>query len=216
MFHVKHSASAGGASGDFVPYCEPVGATGSELYDRGSRFIARLEPLSDSGQLKDRLTERRSEHSTASHVVYAFAAGVPSPTVEGCSDDGEPHGTAGRPVLDAIGYARLTNTLITVVRYFGGTKLGTGGLVRAYGDAARRVIADATVRRCVPRTDFRLSVPYELYDAVKKACTREGVDIVDEDFGERVRLTLSVERTLIEQLDADLLDRSGGSISLDR
>ena len=197
-------------------YFEPTGAAVSELSDRRSRFIGRVEPLADAGQLKERLDERRGQHPAATHVVYAYAVGVAGPMDEGCSDDGEPHGTAGRPVLDAIGYAHLTNTLITVVRYFGGTKLGTGGLVRAYGDAARQAIAEANVRRCVERTTFRLSLPYELYEAVRKLCTRKDADIVGEDFGEQIELTLSVESTLVEELDAELLDLSGGSISLRR
>ncbi len=219
MFHVKHSGGeveSDNVSRDRVYYTEPTGVVASELYDRGSRFIGRVEPFTDGSLLKERIAERRNEHPAATHVVYAYAVGVPSPNDEGCSDDGEPHGTAGRPVLDAIGYAHLTNTLITVVRYFGGTKLGTGGLVRAYGDSARRAIAEANVRRCVERTTFHLSLPYELYDSVRKRCTQEGVDLVGEDFGEQVQIRLSVERILVEELDADLLELSGGAISLRR
>ena len=84
------------------------------------------------------------------------------------SDDGEPKGTAGRPALEVLRGSEITNCLVSVVRHFGGTKLGTGGLVRAYGGATKEVLAALPVEELVQKRDFDLVVPYELYDAVRR------------------------------------------------
>ena len=105
---------------------------------------------------------------------------------------GEPHGTAGPPILDALKNADVTNTLIVVTRYYGGTKLGAGGLVRAYGEAAKRVLLASGLTELRLMTVIRAPLPYSLLSQLESYLAREGFEITARDFGERVVLTLKV------------------------
>lgn len=121
-----------------------------ELREKGSRFLAEVFPVSDESAAKQALDSVRTRYPDASHHCWALRLGPPERRLERSDDDGEPGGTAGLPILGAIEREDLTDTLIVVTRYFGGTKLGKGGLVRAYGDAARLGLA-STPRRAVWR-----------------------------------------------------------------
>lgn len=214
MKHPDHSS--GGPRGDRSEnaYYEPISASTYTFEEKKSRFVAELFPFTHSSRLKSYLNGLWTRHPDATHVVHAYVCGHTRPETRGYSDDGEPHGTAGRPVLDALGYARLTNVLVAVVRYFGGTKLGTGGLVRAYGDAARGAIEVAAFRPSVVRVTCEISVPYEIYDVVRASCERAGADIVDEQFAETVSLQLRIEKEHLATLSDDLQELSAGRIRL--
>ncbi|MFW6368535.1 MAG: IMPACT family protein [Spirochaetota bacterium] len=223
MFHVKHSDHAAHGAASHRDgcrdrpdlFCEPVSAGDYAFTEKKSRFIARLEPLREPAEVDLILERRRREFPDATHVVHAYACGFPRPVHEGCSDDREPHGTAGRPVLESLGYARITNAAITVVRYFGGTRLGTGGLVRAYGGAARGAIDQAVLRACVERLEASISVPYELYEPVRRILQHTGTEVISETFRETVALQLSLEARKREELAERLRDVSSGGITLD-
>ena len=113
----------------------PLEEATAELNVKNSRFISEVFPVSSQADAREKLHELKKKYSDATHVVHAFVVGA-SGEVNGMSDDGEPSGTAGRPVLDVLKGSGLTNILLTVTRYFGGTLLGTGGLVHAYSDSA--------------------------------------------------------------------------------
>ena len=106
----------------------------NEIIIKGSRFISEVFSVSSQQEARDRLHEQKLRYSDATHVCHCFIAGLKAETC-GMSDDGEPSGTAGRPMLDILKGSGITNILVTVTRYFGGTLLGTGGLVTAYGDS---------------------------------------------------------------------------------
>lgn len=190
----------------------PSEAARAEQEVRRSRFIADLIPVSDRAAAEYQITQRRNEHPRASHVVYAFILGPARSEISGMSDDGEPKGTAGRPIMEILKGSGLTNTLITVVRYYGGTKLGTGGLVRAYGDAARAVI------RNVPRTlyavlqEFSVTVPYDLHRPVRHLLEEFQAEVRKESFLEQVELVVAVDQERRESLDAALKDLSRGKM----
>lgn len=114
--------------------------------DRGSKFIAVLCPCSNDSQLQGLIDAQRKNHPNARHVVFGAILGSISPE-ERCSDDGEPSGTAGLPVLNQLRSAELRNTALLVVRYFGGTKLGKAGLINAYKESARLAIEEAAITR---------------------------------------------------------------------
>lgn len=114
----------------------------SETLVKHSRFIAELLPCASQSDARELLKFQKAKYFDASHVVHAFVVGT-SAEIRGMSDDGEPSGTAARPVLDVLCGKNCTNALLTVTRYFGGTLLGTGGLVKAYTDAAKAVIEEA-------------------------------------------------------------------------
>jgi uncharacterized YigZ family protein len=139
-----------------------------------SKFIADAFPLTGENPPRDILRRQKERYRDASHVVHAFIAGDTG-EIRGMSDDGEPGGTAARPIMDIIAGIHCTNILLTVTRYFGGTLLGTGGLVRAYGAAARAVLSLCkTGPLPPPRRILRCTVPYSRYESLARALTAIG------------------------------------------
>lgn len=128
------------------------------------------------------------------------------------SDDGEPRNTAGRPALEVLRGSGVTNVLVTVVRYFGGTKLGSGGLVHAYSDGAKLALESLPTRELVDEVEETLTLPYALLEPVKSAIEENGGRIVSESFGENVSLLLRVRRESRERLENALRDASRGSV----
>lgn len=192
----------------------PEKATRAELTIRRSKFIADLITVPNRRTAEEAIQFRRAEHPNADHVVYAYITGDSRSEVSGMSDDGEPRGTAGRPVHEILKGSGLTNTIITVVRYFGGTKLGTGGLVRAYGDAARAALEQVTRIPYRILKDYRMVVPYDLYQAVRQILTDNGGEILKEQFLEQVYVVVSLEERLVGVLNGDLKDVSRGTLQL--
>jgi uncharacterized YigZ family protein len=149
----------------------------------------------------------------ATHHVYAFKVGYGASVTEGLSDDGEPTGTAGPPALAVLRGADIGDVVLVVTRYFGGTKLGTGGLVRAYGDAARAALA--AVRTCekVERRQLGFSAPYALYERVKMIAVAHGATIDDVTFEADVTLYLTVPLDSVESFAAAIREVSAGRIT---
>ena len=169
-------------------YQEPRGVGHAELEVKKSRFIGTVRRIQSPTEAKDWVSKERESHPGARHVVHAFLIGPPNSEVAGMHDDGEPKGTAGRPVLDAIRGSGLRNVLVTVTRYFGGTKLGTGGLSRAYGECARTALASTPTTGVREEVACQIRLPYEFYEDLVRLleswnCRREG-----EVFAEEVTL----------------------------
>jgi uncharacterized YigZ family protein len=171
-------------------YLAPAAAARAELREKGSRFLALLEPVADEAAARARLQEFAAEHRDATHCCWAWRLGAPAR--ERSSDAGEPRGTAGPPILRALAAAELSDALLVVVRWFGGTKLGKGGLVRAYGAAARAAVAAAATVRRLHRRRVALELPYAQLGAVQRLLRPPEVELVAESFGDRVRLVLAV------------------------
>lgn len=171
---------------------------------RASRFLAIVVPCEDPAQARDALERIRREFHDATHVAYAWRIG-PARAVEGRSSDaGEPAGTAGKPIASAIESAALSDVLVAVVRWFGGTKLGTGGLARAYRDAAAGALAAAG--RAV-RADTRIVTircPYSRVGEVRRLLRPPEVVPDAEAFGEDAVLRVAVHRSKVEALIAAL------------
>lgn len=134
------------------------------LLIRKSRFIACVEPVAGRAEAVSRVDALRAEHPGATHVCWALMAGGQSAAV----DDGEPSGTAGRPMLDVLRHHDLEGVLATVVRYFGGVKLGAGGLVRAYTDAVAQALLDAQKEPLICRRTLRCRVPYAFEGVLRR------------------------------------------------
>lgn len=186
----------------------------AEIVEKKSRFIAQMAHVSTEEEALAFLEEIRVEHRMARHNVYAYVLR------EGgrvrYSDDGEPSKTAGLPTLETIQHAGLVDVIVVVTRYFGGTLLGTGGLVRAYTQATQAAIEAAellTISRCV---DIKLSVPYALYDQVLHLAGQYDFKVADSTFTDAVELRLSMlektEPLVLEKL-RDLL-RGQGSVAV--
>ena len=137
----------------------------AELNIKNSRFIAEVFPVTTQAEAREKLHEIKVKYSDATHVVHAFVVGLKGETC-GMSDDGEPSGTAGRPVLDVLKGSGITNVLLTVTRYFGGTLLGTGGLVHAYGDSAKAVLEVCKSEEYVEKSYFKFTTDYSSWQSI--------------------------------------------------
>ncbi|MCK4537313.1 MAG: YigZ family protein [Candidatus Krumholzibacteria bacterium] len=192
----------------------PDGECERELNVRNSKFIGLAVPAEDPEQARNIIRETREKYSGCTHVVYAFITGGEKSEISGMSDDGEPKGTAGRPVMEVLKGRGVVNVLVMIVRYFGGTKLGTGGLVKAYGDCAKAVLSALKVRELVVSVDFRLNVPYRLQRAVTNAIGEAGGEVADIKFADEVEIAGSVPEAGIVELRKKIEDISRGGLSI--
>lgn len=156
----------------------------------------------------------REEYPDSNHVVYAFIVGPPKSMSMGMSDAGEPKGTAGKPVLEVLKGSGLTNIALTVVRYFGGTKLGTGGLVRAYSRSAKETLEKVPIERYEVRVPFSCTITYDLYDPAKRMIETLKGRILEEDFATSVRISGEIPQKAVRQLEQQIRDLSKGAVRL--
>lgn len=177
-----------------------------------SRFIASLNYTPTVDEARSFIASIRAEMPDANHHVYAFKVGFGSTVTEGLSDDGEPTGTAGPPVLAVLRGAEVGDVALVVTRYFGGTKLGTGGLVRAYGDAARAALAAVTTVEKIARRQLGLTLPYSLYERIKLMTTDYSASVDEETFEADVTIFLTMPVDQVESFTVAVRDLSAGRI----
>ena len=194
-------------------YAVPARSTRVDLRFKNSRFIGVADRAGSIHEAHEFLHQTREQFPDASHHVYAFAVGHGSTVTHGMSDDGEPSGTAGRPVLAVLSGSNIGDVAVVVVRYFGGTKLGTGGLVRAYTETAQEVLASLPTEIKVSRVAVDIAVPYEFLDLCKSTLVEAGL-IDQETYGADVRLRALVEEHRVEETRKKLLDLSSGRICM--
>jgi uncharacterized YigZ family protein len=177
-----------------------------------SRFIATIGPAQTVDEAKAFIASVRREMPDATHHVHAFKVGYGGSVIEGMTDDGEPGGTAGPPVLAVLRGADLGDVVIVVTRYFGGTKLGTGGLVRAYGDAARAALENLPVTRRISKSTIGLEISYSFYEQARRILAKYEAEITDREFGAEVTLYATVPTDNLEALTAELQERTAGQV----
>ena len=178
----------------------------SELEIRKSRFIAHAIPVADRDAAMAELRRLREENPAATHVCWALLAGGQS----GMSDDGEPSGTAGRPILEVLRHHDLDGVLAAVVRYYGGVKLGAGGLVRAYTDAIARVLQHAPRVERIAQTLLTVEIAYPDEARVRRWIEQEGYTLADSGYEMEVRLTVSMPVTAVDVARVALRDMTQG------
>lgn len=183
----------------------------AEIMEKRSRFIAQLAPVASEEEALAFIEEVRAEHRMARHNVYAYV--LRGGRVR-YTDDGEPPKTAGMPTLEAVQHAGLEDVAVVVTRYFGGVLLGTGGLVRAYGDATRAAIDAARVVTVSRVVDVLAEVPYRLYEPTVRAAEAAGARVQDADFGAAVALTLRVLDGQQDELARVLTEATAGAAEL--
>ena len=159
-----------------------------ELIIKKSRFIACVQPMPDRAGAQQVVASLRAEHPGAAHVCWALLAGGQSAAV----DDGEPSGTAGRPMLDVLRHQDLDGVLATVVRYFGGVKLGAGGLVRAYTDSVAQALLQAEKVPIIKLTRLRCTAPYAMEGMVRRELDAAGARLDEVAHGNDVQLDFSL------------------------
>ena len=180
----------------------------SELIIKKSRFIGCVQPMTDRAGAQKVVAELWAQHPGARHVCWALLAGGQSAAV----DDGEPSGTAGRPMLDVLRHQDLEGVLATVVRYFGGVKLGAGGLVRAYTDAVAQALLQADKVPIVRLATLRCAVPYALEGLLRRELEGAGATLLRVTHGEAVELCFSLPEDAAASLQARLSEAGQGRI----
>jgi uncharacterized YigZ family protein len=185
------------------PYKAPAGSASCELREKGSRFLAIVEPVEDESAARQRLKSVTVENTDATHICWAWRIG--QPPLEGRSDAGEPAGTAGTPMLQVLRGSALSDVLAIVIRWYGGVKLGKGGLARAYSQAVRQAIEELPTVRRIPTASLNVVVPYTRWGEIKRWIHPPEVEIVAEHFADRqVELTLKVALGRLEWLEETL------------
>lgn len=162
-----------------------------ELVVKKSRFLGCVEPCADRAAALARVAALRAEHPGAVHVCWALLAGGHS----AANDDGEPGGTAGRPMLDVLRHQGLDGVLATAVRYWGGVKLGAGGLVRAYTDCIAQALLTAEKIERVAQVELGCELPYELEGRLRRLAEQHGAVLLDVSHATRVSMRLSMPVT---------------------
>ena len=180
------------------------------LTEKKSEFIGYCAPVKTEEEAIAFVNSIKKKHSDARHNVYAYV--LREGYKERFSDDGEPHGTAGMPVLDSIRKAGLTDTAVVVTRYFGGILLGTGGLVCAYTAAAVGALAEGGTAEVGEFSLISVKAGYSEYQKLMPLISASGARIKDSDFGSDVRLTLMVIKSDSERFIADMTDATNGRV----
>lgn len=172
-------------------------AATATLKEEGSRFLAEAVPVAERAEAEDRIQAIREREHQATHHCTAYRLGVDGDDYR-YNDDGEPSGTAGQPILRQIDARDLTNTLVVVTRYFGGTELGTGGLMRAYGDAADAALDRASIEERVVRTPVRLRFDYDDTAPARQVLQRFDTAVRDSTYTDVTELTVGVRASEVE------------------
>ncbi len=190
----------------------PIAPASAEIEVKRSRFIAIAEPVESSEAVKALVSATRVKHPQANHVVHAAVIGKEASQFS-FSDDREPRNTAGRPVFEVLKGSGITNLLIMVVRYFGGTLLGTGGLVKAYSEAAKEVLKVLKTEELIAKTNLTLTIDYDIFEQVQKFLSEKG-SLYTSDFATRVTINLTIASKEVEALTSYVTNLSSGSASI--
>lgn len=197
-------------------FCYPIPAATArvELRVVNSRFIATIGAAHTVEEARAFIEQVRAEFPDATHNVFAFRVGYGSSVTEGMSDDGEPAGTAGRPALAVLRGADLGDVVLVITRYFGGTKLGMGGLVRAYTSAAQAALDALPRTERAERHTGRLVIPYRLYEQVRRLAEAHGGEVIAEDFAAEITFTLALPAEACAAFEGALADLSAGQVAV--
>ena len=184
----------------------------SEKVIERSKFITYSAHVESEEEARAFLAEVRSKHSLATHVCYAFVADKTG-NLQRFSDDGEPQGTAGVPILEVLKAKKLHETAVAVVRYFGGIKLGAGGLVRAYSSSAAENLDGADIRVLETCVEYQITVDYTGIDGVQKYFSANPCSLLSTDYGEKVLFTVAVKKKEAETFLSGLIDYMQGRVA---
>lgn len=185
-----------------------------EIVEKKSRFIANTFYVESVEEAESKIAQLNKKYYDARHNCYAYVIGD-NCEITKCSDNGEPSGTAGKPILEVITGAGLTNILIVVTRYFGGVLLGTGGLVRAYTQAAQAGVAASQVGEKVYGRLLDITIDYGRVGAVQYYLTQNDISIRDSQYAADVRFEICVREPDAERIQKDLIQKCDGQIKIE-
>lgn len=197
-----------------APYNIPATQHQFEFEIKRSQFICYAAHTDHREAAENFIQNIRKLHPQARHVCWAYIAGEPNTTIMSMSDDGEPSGTAGRPMLKILQYSGLGEIAVAVVRYFGGIKLGTGGLQRAYSDAVSGVLEDLPLKLKVPREQIEFCYDYALESIVRHVLSRYDIDGEQLSYNEQVSISLQIASTQLDAFQTELINHCSGAIEI--
>ncbi len=159
----------------------------TELFIKNSRFLTEAFPIKTQQEARTLLKSQKQKYQDSTHVVHAFVIGDAA-GILGCSDDGEPSGTAGKPALAVLKGGNITNIMVTITRWFGGTLLGTGGLVKAYSDSVKEILNIVSREKLIKKTRFSFNCSYSEYEYIKRNLEEFSVETENIEFTEAVMI----------------------------
>ncbi len=183
----------------------------AEITVKKSQFIANVYPISSESEFKEKVNLIKRKYKDARHHVFAYRL---SNGLERYSDDGEPAGTAGIPILDILRGFNLYDVVVIVTRYFGGTLLGTGGLVRAYSDATKLAMEKVEINQKFLAVQYKLEIPYNDFDVVQHYCSTNGFIITDSSFSDMVVLQITVKNEKALKFVDELKEKLEGKVEI--
>lgn len=187
----------------------------SEKIIEKSRFLTYSAHVESEEEARAFVAEIRSKHSLATHVCFAFISDKTG-NLQRFSDDGEPQGTAGVPILEVLKAKKLFETAVAVVRYFGGIKLGAGGLVRAYSSSAAENLDGADIRVLEMCSEYELTVEYTGVDSLQKYVSSRTCSLLSTDYGEKVTFKIAVKKQEAEGFCTELIDYMQGRVKIEK
>ena len=188
---------------------QTVGGNGKGIYkEKMSKFISFAFPVSSADEAKAAIKSLQNEYHDARHVCWAYMLGADRARWQ-LNDNGEPSGTAGKPILGQINSLELTDVMVAVVRYFGGIKLGTSGLIAAYREAARLALGDATIEERHVMSEIKFTFPYLAMNDVMKLTKIPGIKIVGQEFDNTCTMTVAIRLDDAATLKEKLSDIDG-------
>ena len=185
----------------------------SEKIIEKSRFITYSKHVESEEEARAFIAKIRSEHSLATHVCFAFISDKLG-NLQRFSDDGEPQGTAGMPILEVLKNKKLYETAVAVVRYFGGIKLGAGGLVRAYSSSAAENLDGADIRSLERCKEFEITVEYTQLDSLQKYFGTTDCEQIDIRYEDKVTVLVAVKKRMADEFKSELIDYMQGKVTL--
>jgi len=186
----------------------------SEIKVKGSRFIAFAAPVLSRQEAEKIYAQRAKLFSDATHNCYGYRVGCGDQSEWRLSDDGEPAGTAGKPIIQVIDSNALTNVIVIVTRYFGGSKLGIGGLKRAYSGAAAQVLNSCSITTQYVTVEFDINFPYHLTNAVMREISSYKGEIVAAAYQAETKLAVRIRKSYADAFRSALRDTTAGKVSV--
>ena len=183
-----------------------------EFIEKKSRFIGYVKPVKTVEEATEFIAKIKSKHWDATHNVSAYV--LRENNIQRSSDDGEPSGTAGVPVLDVLLKENLVDVCVVVTRYFGGTLLGAGGLIRAYSHGSKIAVESGNIITMAPCKIMSCLVDYSFYDRMNILLTEFNANVENSDFADKINITFSLKADLVEELNSRLIEISNGKYSL--
>lgn len=186
-----------------------------EISIKKSRFITTVMPVTSQEEADEFLKEIQKKYWNATHNCYAYQIGERN-EIQRFSDDGEPQGTAGKPILDVLKGEELRDTAIVVTRYFGGTLLGTGGLVRAYGQSAKEGVVAAGIIECLLMRRYIVTIPYTLVGKIQYLLAENGYITEDEAYTQEVALHVLVAEDQCETFEKQIIEQTSAEAKIEK